>query len=218
VPPPFENYYACREESDFVSDFVRRNSARLRYNQNVAERPGIGEIEEQAALFALGTLPAPEAEHFRQRLESGCPVCRGLLRESEETLALVALAAPPAAPPARLRERLLETVRAGERGEAPAADEGLIVRPGDTPWEAQPLPGVEVRRLLEQKTMLVRMAPGAQLPAHRHRQAEQCLVLEGSVTADGVTAFAGDFTYMPAGSLHQPLRSETGCLLLIAYS
>ena len=65
---------------------------------------------------------------------------------------------------------------------------------------------------------LVRMAPKTWIPAHDHGEAEQCLVLEGSVTSDGVTAFAGDFTYMPAGSSHHPLYSEDGCLLLIAYT
>ena len=66
--------------------------------------------------------------------------------------------------------------------------------------------------------MLVRMAPGSYLPPHEHSHGEQCLVLEGSIRSDDMVAQAGDFTFMPAGSTHSPLYSETGCLLLIAYT
>ena len=66
--------------------------------------------------------------------------------------------------------------------------------------------------------MLVRMAPKTYYPGHPHHTDEHCLVLEGTLAADGVTAYAGDFTFMPAGSKHSPLYSETGCLLLIAYA
>jgi anti-sigma factor ChrR (cupin superfamily) len=62
------------------------------------------------------------------------------------------------------------------------------------------------------------MQPNTWLPAHDHKHAEQCLVLEGSISTEGVTAYAGDYTYMPAGSVHSALYSETGALFLIAYS
>jgi anti-sigma factor ChrR (cupin superfamily) len=79
------------------------------------------------------------------------------------------------------------------------------------------MPGIEVRPLLGRKTMLVRMAPGATYPEHEHKFAEQCLVLQGSIRSGQVTAHAGDFTYMPKGSLHPALITETGCTFLIAY-
>ena len=184
----------------------------------MADRAHIEEVEEQAALFAVGALPPDEARRFQQRLAAGCPLCGAAHRECEEAVALLALSAPEAAPPPALRARLLAQVR-GPRPEGGSAfGAGLIVRAGDTAWEAAPAPGIEYRRLLEQKTVLVRMPPKTTYPAHVHRNAEQCLVLEGSVTADGVTAYAGDFTYMPKGSRHQPLYSEEGCLLLIAYT
>ena len=65
--------------------------------------------------------------------------------------------------------------------------------------------------------MLVKMAPNTSFPRHEHAHEEHCLVLEGSITSDGVTAYAGDFTYMPRGSSHAPLHSKDGCLLLVAY-
>ena len=123
---------------------------------------------------------------------------------------LAALASPDAAPRPELRARLRARIAA-----KPTV--GTIVRPGDTPWES-PLPGVEIRRLLGTQTMLVRLAPGTYLPQHEHPHGEQCLVLEGSIRSDDAEAHAGDFTYMPAGSTHSTLYSETGCLLLIAYT
>ena len=62
------------------------------------------------------------------------------------------------------------------------------------------------------------MAPKATFPAHPHKTAEQCLVLEGSVTSGDVTAYAGDFVYMPAGSNHDSLYTEGGCTFLITYT
>lgn len=127
---------------------------------------------------------------------------------------MLPLAAPDAQPSPRLRQRILESI--GVKQTPPAV--GIVVRDGDTPWEKSPVPGVQTRRLHGKKTMLVRMAPGTTLPQHEHAFAEQCLVLEGSIRSDDTTVQAGDFTYMPAGSMHSPLYTDTGCLLLIAYT
>jgi anti-sigma factor ChrR (cupin superfamily) len=131
----------------------------------------------------------------------------------DELAVLAAVAAPDRAPRPELRARLMKSVEATLK--KPTI--GTIVRPDDTAWENL-VPGVDIRPLLGRKTMLVRMAPGARLPEHEHRYGEQCLVLEGSVRSDDVEAHAGDFTYMPAGSLHGQLYSDTGCLLLITYT
>jgi len=62
------------------------------------------------------------------------------------------------------------------------------------------------------------MAPNTWLPEHDHKFAEQCLVLEGSIQSDDMTAHAGDYVFMPAGSHHSALYSATGATFLIAYS
>jgi len=174
------------------------------------------QLEEEAALFALEALPSEEAGRFRQRLDTGCALCRGLLQECRNTVAALPLAAPEAEPSPDLRERLLERAAAGEKGRRTMV--GSLVRAGDTPWEPSPMPGIETRRLFGDQTMLVRMAPGTVFPEHHHTSAEQCLILEGSIRAGHITAYAGDYTYMPKGSAHPPLISETGCTLLIAYT
>jgi quercetin dioxygenase-like cupin family protein len=180
-------------------------------------RTGTTQVESEAALYALGALPADEAEKFRQRLGAGCALCRGLLESCEEAVTLLPLTAPEVEPPPRIRARLMEKI-AAEAPAAPTPGDGIIVRAGDTEWKDGPAPGVQYRPLHGVKTMLVRMAPDTWLPAHDHKLAEQCLVLEGSIRSDGVAAYAGDYIYMPAGSTHAALYSETGALFLIAYS
>jgi len=184
----------------------------------MADRAHIEEVEAQAALFVLGSLPAEEAARFEQRLAAGCPFCQAEVHGCEQAVAALASSVPQVAPPDAARARLLAQIGAPKAADKRAPGGGLLVRADDTDWNPSPVPGVRTRRLYEQKTLLVRMAPKTSYPAHQHAAAEQCLVLEGSVTSDGVTAYAGDFTYMPAGSQHAPLYSQDGCLLLIAYT
>lgn len=184
----------------------------------MADQAHIEEIEAQAALYALGALSEDEVARFKARVASDCPLCRAELQACQSTVAALPFLASEVAPPPRLRARLLESIGAPPAPVEPAMGEGILVRANDTAWKRSPMPGVEMRSLYGQKTMLVRMAPKSSIPAHGHGEAEQCLVLEGSVTSDGVTAYAGDYTYMPAGSSHHPLYSEAGCLLLIAYT
>jgi quercetin dioxygenase-like cupin family protein len=100
-----------------------------------------------------------------------------------------------------------------------SGSEKIIIVRGGTIWMPLPTPGIEVRPLLGERTLLVRMQAGAVYPPHEHRYAEQCYVLEGSITDNnGVTVFAGDFVCMPAGSTHGEIRSETGCMFLLAYT
>jgi mannose-6-phosphate isomerase-like protein (cupin superfamily) len=184
----------------------------------MADQIHIEEIEAQAALYALGALTSEETAHFRERVDSGCPFCMAQLRECRRTVAALPLAASEVAPPPSLRARLLERIGAQPPARESSMGEGILVRANDTEWKRLPVPGVEMRPLYGQKTFLVRMAPKSTIPAHPHGDAEQCLVLEGSVTSDGVTAYAGDFTYMPPGSSHHSLYSEDGCLFLITYT
>jgi quercetin dioxygenase-like cupin family protein len=179
------------------------------------------ELEEcrtTAALFAIGGLPESERARFAQRLTSGCPFCVSEFQEYSSIAYEIASSLPQQQPPPLIRERLLKRI-----SPPPASQqshiEATVLRENDTPWKKLPVPGVEIRRLLGDKTMLVRMQPGAVFPTHEHRFMEQCYVLSGSVTdSSGMTAYAGDFVSMPAGSTHQPITTETGCVFLIAYT
>src|SRR3954467_11413825 len=98
----------------------------------MARRSHIREIEEQAALYALGALGPEEASGFRNRLSAGCPLRLSAFEECRTAVAALPLMAPEIAPPPELRQRLMERI-------APVVPEEPVcklVRPGDTPWES----------------------------------------------------------------------------------
>jgi hypothetical protein len=172
-------------------------------------------LEDDAAMYALGAMSAEDSAKFEQRLASGCALCLAEIRSCENIVAALATSVTPASPPAELRQRVLD----GAVPPAPRAEAVMeIVRADNNGFQKTPMPGVEIRYLKGKGTFLVRMAPKSYLFEHDHKYNEQCLMLEGSVTGDGETAHAGDFVFMPAGSHHKTLYSETGCLFLITYS
>ncbi len=183
----------------------------------MTDHPHIDEVQEQAALYALGALGGDEGRRFRMRYDAGCPLCRALVSSYESVPVALALSVPEAAPPDDLRERLLERIggdlpsRRKQRG-------AVLLRASQTPWVDAGSPGIEKRELRGGNTILLRMAPGTRFPAHEHTEAEECLILEGSVESEGVTAYAGDYIYMPKGSRHAALYSEAGCTMLLAYT
>src|SRR4051794_3813822 len=126
----------------------------------------IQDIEEQAALFALGALEPEAAKRFKERLNSGCPLCLSEVGECQNVLSGLSLTAAPVSPPPRLRSRLMERIEGMAKGESAAPQQGKVVRADEAPWKGSPFPGVEMRFLHERKTMLVRMGPNTRIPAH----------------------------------------------------
>ena len=100
------------------------------------------EFQDLAIRHLLGETDAEEERRFRAELERRGEEGRAVVRDLRETLADLAFDAPPVAPPARLRERVMESVRQetgrGSR-EPPGSDpDDASVRelPGRTggPW------------------------------------------------------------------------------------
>ncbi|MBV9264699.1 MAG: cupin domain-containing protein [Acidobacteriaceae bacterium] len=182
------------------------------------EQDQLDECRIAAALYSIGALPDEEKQQFEQRLAGGCPFCTSQLHEYASVAKELALSVPLEQPDPSLRRRLLDRLETVPMNVQARADITLV-RADETSWTSLPIPGVEIRPLLGEKTLLVRMQPGSSYPAHEHRYDEQCYVLEGSVVDSfGVTAHAGDFVCMPAGSTHQPIHTDTGCVFLIAYT
>jgi mannose-6-phosphate isomerase-like protein (cupin superfamily) len=177
------------------------------------------ECRATAALYSLGALPVEEEANFLQRVTSGCPLCTSQLEEYSLVAQELAWSVPEENPPAFVRDRLLARVQGPPQPPNSPDEEMKLVRAKDGEWLPLPFPGVEVRPLLGRRTLLVRMQPGSVYPSHAHRYDEQCYVLEGSVTdSNGITALAGDFVCMRAGSTHQDIRTETGCTFFLAYT
>jgi anti-sigma factor ChrR (cupin superfamily) len=170
------------------------------------------ELQEQAALYAAGALPAEEAVRFEELLATD-EAARRAAAAHDATLTHLFRAAPPVAPSPGVREALLK--RAG----LPAGV--TLLRAQEGQWEETPYPGV-LRRWLHRgaggaRTFLLKMAPGAVLPAHPHTADEECLVLEGDVRSFDLEMRAGDFFRGRAGTMHQPSTTSGGCLLLLQY-
>lgn len=61
---------------------------------------------------------------------------------------------------------------------------------------------------------MMRMEPGAETIAHRHKRNEEYIILEGSlIEDDGTVLEPGDYVIYEAGSVHNS-RTMEGCLLL----
>jgi quercetin dioxygenase-like cupin family protein len=92
------------------------------------------------------------------------------------------------------------------------------VRGGAEGWQPF-LPGVRCKILREEEgclSYLLQLDPGAELPAHRHPQDEECLVLEGDLRIDDVLVLrAGDYHLGRAGIHHACIRSSAGALLFL---
>ena len=98
-----------------------------------------------------------------------------------------------------------------------------VVRTQDMLWQKMRFPGCEMKTLLFDPksglaTMLMRMAPGAELPDHEHVLIEQTYVLEGSLADKegpdaGIEVTAGNFVWRPAGSRHTAWSPNGGTFI-----
>jgi quercetin dioxygenase-like cupin family protein len=170
-----------------------------------------------AALYSLGALPEEKAGAVELRLRSGCPFCSAQVAHYAAVAEHLSLSVTPVEPPPELRRRLLDRIKTQDAFDS--TEHRKVVRGQDVPWVKMPIPGVEFRPLVGDKTFLLRMQPGAVFPKHDHPQAEQCYILEGSITdSDGLTLHAGDFVVMSRDIQHDPIRSAAGCTLLVVYA
>jgi quercetin dioxygenase-like cupin family protein len=135
-------------------------------------------------------------------------------RKDNALAAALAEAVAPLAPApgraATVKARLLARVR-GERSRF------VTVHAGDGAW-VPVAPGVRSKLLHDDGTMrslLLRLEPGARLPAHGHAAEETCVVLEGTARLGDVTVAAGDFHLALPGSVHGEVTTRTGALLFI---
>jgi hypothetical protein len=110
-----------------------------------------------------------------------------------------------------IRRRLLERV-------ADADLSHLTIDGDEGDWQPF-LEGVEIKVLREDAgtlSYLLRLAPGATLPPHRHPQDEECVVLEGRLRV-GTSAEIGPGGYHLAhgGALHASITTRTGATIFL---
>lgn len=129
-------------------------------------------------------------------------------REFEEALAPFDLALPGREPSPDLWQRIEAAVD--------LADAGVTDIRREEGWR-QYTRDVQIKRLWDANTFLLRCAPGGVLPAHKHPRFEHCIVLEGDMVVGGKTYRSGDYHGVPAHVAHSEITSRTGLLMLVRY-
>jgi anti-sigma factor ChrR (cupin superfamily) len=181
------------------------------------------EMGERAALYALGALSQHEARAFDEHLAEGCETCEAELRDFETVVAGLAFGAPEATPPATTRDKLMARLAAETSPAASTsqddASQPLTVRVDEGRWY-ELCEGVHFKQLFADPTRntvttLLKLQPGARMPMHRHRGIEECYVIEGDVRTNNLNLTKGDYTCAMEGSIHHPISTVNGALLLI---
>jgi anti-sigma factor ChrR (cupin superfamily) len=103
----------------------------------------------------------------------------------------------------------------------PTPGGSIYVKPQDMAWEPTQFDGVSIKVLYEDKakgemTCLLKWAPGASLPMHKHPEIEQSWVLEGSFSDHDGICRAGEYVWRHEGSCHQTYSAE-GAIILAIY-
>ena len=179
------------------------------------------DMSELAALYALEALGDDEQRQFKQALETAPPEVWQQVAAFQEVVQELAFSGPAIAPPASLKAKLMARI-AQEPQERPGGGTFTFVRSGQGAWRDLGS-GVSMKLLFNDSagaraTMLLRLAPGGKLLAHRHRQVEEFYVLEGNCICAGEFLQAGDYHRAEAGSIHPITSSEEGCLALVMTS
>ncbi len=109
---------------------------------------------------------------------------------------------------------------AQETGARPAVN-SIYVQASHRPW-VEAYPGVEIKTLHEDPetglhVSLMRYAPGAFVPRHRHTAVEHIYVLEGVVEDEDGACSAGNYALRLPGCVHSPGSRDGALALAIAY-
>ncbi len=86
-------------------------------------------------------------------------------------------------------------------------------------WQPSGPPGVEEKMLYAQeefddRTFLVRLKAGTEIPHHRHPDGEEAYVIEGRIEDETGLAKSGCWARYPRGSSHQP-RAVSDCIIYV---
>jgi len=174
------------------------------------------ERELLAAEHVLGTLETDRRPAFAEALEHD-EALQALVAEWQARLAPLEQGQIAIEPPARVWEALQHSI---DHATAEDAAGMVLVRAGERRWRRF-APGVRWLPLhrdqgARRQSFLLRLAPGARLPAHDHTAAEECLLLEGDLRIGDVCCAPGDYVLAAAGSDHPDIVSDGGAVVYIS--
>jgi anti-sigma factor ChrR (cupin superfamily) len=177
------------------------------------------ESAEVTCAYAIRALPANEiaaaeahiagCRGCQNELESLCPVVESFVSWPTDVLR----------PATSVEERLALRI-AQESGKQPVP---LPASQWSEPEWDQVAPGIECKLLASDRkrhlvSMLVRLAPGATYPAHRHAGVEELHLLDGELWIEDRKLIPGDYHYSAPGTADDRVWSETGCTCLLVTS
>ena len=122
-------------------------------------------------------------------------------------------------PPASLQERLASRI-AAETGQA-------VAPPPEKQWDEpawdEVAPGIFCKLMAtdterHRVSMLVRLLPGVEYPAHTHAGLEELFLLDGELWIDERKLHPGDYNRAEAGTGDKRVWSETGCTCVLITS
>jgi len=174
-------------------------------NGGIADRVHYGttmtmSIDDLAALGALGFLTDEENAHLERSARDEAVAYR-------EAFAQIAMSLDPIAPPPEVKQRIMRAIRS------------RTVRANEGRW-FEVAEGVRMKKLSSDRvrntvTCLMEMDPGSLFPPHHHRNSEESFLVRGSCQIGSLRFFPGDFHRTEAGSHHETITSEEGCLILL---
>jgi quercetin dioxygenase-like cupin family protein len=97
----------------------------------------------------------------------------------------------------------------------------MLFRPKSMEWRPFPLlEGITVKVLRRELAgvvlhALVRLAPRAELPKHKHASPEEILMLDGALVMGDVTMRPGEYCHADTGSIHCAAHAPNGCTFLL---
>ena len=105
-------------------------------------------------------------------------------------------------------------------GARPTIGGSTYINPNAMDWAPTQFDGISIKVLYEDKqkgemTCLLKWAPGATLPMHKHVDIEQSYVIEGSFSDHDGICRAGEFVWRKIGSFHSTHSAEGAVLLAI---
>jgi anti-sigma factor ChrR (cupin superfamily) len=169
------------------------------------------------SLYVLQALPASEIPAVEAQI-AACGDCARELDSLRPAIdSLVSWPADILRPSSSVWDRLAERVANKTDRQPPPAPASSEIE-----WE-DAAPGISVKILStdaskKQVTLLVRLAPGADYPPHRHAGIEELHLLDGELIVNDMKLYPGDYLKADAGSVDHRVRSETGCTCLLLTS
>ncbi len=170
-------------------------------------------------LYAMQALPSKEVPSVEAHLAS-CAECRHELETLRPIIgAFVSWPTDVLRPATSLWERIARRI-AADTGQAPVMPPPQS--PPETEWE-EAAPGLSYKVLAantenDRVSLLVRLAPGAHYPPHRHAGLEELYLLHGELWIDDKKLYAGEYNRAEPGTDDQRIWSETGCTCVLLTS